>query len=348
MEFSLLARLKAWTGCGGASLQRGQTEHRAAPSVAEAAPREQGLTLTAVPGILVGHVTDKVNRTGCTAIVCPSGCTPGVAVPGFAPGSRETELMRSEALVEEVHGLLLGGGSAFGLAAATGVVHWLTEQQAGFVTPHARIPLVPAAVIYDLDMNRQPGTLPDEAMGYAAASVASAAAVEQGAVGAGTGARCGRLAGFEGSAKSGLGSAGVRVGEVLVTALVVVNALGNVHDPVSGDWLAGGRDAQGSPLVGEALYRALGGGDKPFNNTVLTVVATNVPLSKVQTNRLAHMAGAGLARTIRPAHLLYDGDMVFALSSKQGPTADECLLGAMGADAVAQAAAAAVRCVEAE
>lgn len=307
---------------------------------AEAIQSDLNLTLTSIPGILVGHVTDSVNHTGCTAILCPSGFTPGVAVPGFAPGSRETDLMRSESMVQEVHGLLLAGGSAFGLAAASGVARFLAEQGAGFDTKYARVPLVPAAVIYDLDMNLQAGKLPDEAMGYQAAQLATAEPVEQGAVGAGTGARCGRLGH---SAKSGLGSAGVQRGDVRVVALVVVNALGNVHDPDTGKWLAGAVDDKGNPIQERAVFDALAGpADKPTGNTVLTVVATNASLSKVQTNRLAHMAGAGLARSIRPAHLINDGDIVFALSAKHGPNANESLLGAMGAEAVAQAAAAAV------
>lgn len=307
---------------------------------AEAAKQDPDLTLTSIPGILVGHVTDSVNHTGCTAILCPSGFIPGVAVPGFAPGSRETDLMRSESMVQEIHGLLLTGGSAFGLAAASGVARFLAEQGAGFATKYARVPLVPAAVIYDLDMNLQAGKLPDEAMGYRAAQAATAEPVQQGAVGAGTGARCGRLGH---SAKSGLGSAGVQRGDIRVVALVVVNALGNVHDPDTGKWIAGATDEKGNPVQGRDVFDALAGpADKATGNTVLTVVATNASLSKVQTNRLAHMAGAGLARSIRPAHLINDGDIVFALSAKQGPVVSESLLGAMGAEAVAHAAAAAV------
>ncbi len=303
-------------------------------------------TLTAVPGLLVGHATDRETHTGCTAILCPSGFTPGIHVPGFAPASRETELMYPEALVESVHGLCLAGGSAFGLAAATGVVRFLRERNVGFETPFARVPIVPGAAIFDLDLNTAPGLLPDESMGYAAARAASGLPVEQGAVGAGTGARCGRVAGFERPAKSGLGSWGMQVGEVVVSALVVLNALGNVYDPDTGDWLAGGHDAAGKRLEGASLYSLLAGQEVDSRlNTVLVVVATNVPLSKVGASRLARMSGTGLSRVLRPAHMLFDGDIVFALASREGPCAGENLLGVMGAEAVSRAAVSAIHAV---
>lgn len=312
-------------------------------------------TLTAIPGILAGHATDAVNGTGCTAILCPGGCTPGLAVPGFAPGSRETELLRPESLVDSVHGILLAGGSAFGLAAADGVTRFLRERGLGFAMPHGTVPIVSGAVIYDLDMNRKPGLLPDADMGYAAAAAAlekAGAPLPRGAVGAGTGARCSRAfgmsaAGPDYSAKSGLGSALAERQGVQAAALVVVNALGNVHDPDDGRFLAGGRGADGAPLGREALLSALAGEDVPVSNTVLTVVGTNIPLNKVQASRLARMAATGLPRAIRPAHLLYDGDIVFVLAAKTPPPTatgpwTENLLGCLGAEAVARAAADAV------
>ncbi len=202
-------------------------------------------TLTAIDGLLAGHATDAANHTGCTAILCPEGFTPGIAVPGFAPGCRETELMRPESLVDRVHGLVLAGGSAFGLAAADGVVRFLREQGTGFVMPHGIVPIVGGAVIYDLDMNGRAGLLPDAAMGYAAAEAASTAPVAQGSVGAGAGARCGRLffaRGEKATQKCGLGSAVERYDGILVAALTVVNALGNIHDPRTGAFLAGGAE----------------------------------------------------------------------------------------------------------
>lgn len=312
-------------------------------------------TLTAVPGLLAGHATDPSNHTGCTAVLCPQGFTPGIAVPGFAPGCRETELMRPESQVDTVHGLLLAGGSAFGLAAADGVMRFLREQGHGFPMPHGTIPIVPGAVIYDLDLNGRPGVLPDAAMGYAAARAASGAPLAEGAVGAACGARCGRLFGLcrdaagkplDLSDKSGLGSVCLERRGLQVAALVVLNALGNVYD-ARGRFLAGGRYADGRPVPHEQALDALAG-EIPAGNTVLTVVATNVPLDKTRCSRLARMAATGLARHIIPAHLLFDGDIVFALASQQplpegcGPW-NESLLGALAADAVAAAVCRAAR-----
>lgn len=308
------------------------------------------MTLTAVPGLLTGHATDEKNHTGCTAILCPEGFTPGVTVPGFAPGSRETELMRTDSLVDAVHGILLAGGSAFGLSAADGVVRFLRESGYGLAMPHARIPIVPGAVLYDLDGNRQPGILPDAAMGYQAAQAADASPVRQGRVGAGTGARCGRLfslgVGSDRTSPAGLGSAAITRYGVTVAALVVVNALGNLYDPDTGAWLAGGVDASGMPLNQDALYAALAGDTIPTSNTVLSVVATSARLDKAATNRLARMAAAGLPRAIRPAHLTFDGDVVFALSSRADTAPRGCnenLLGTLGAEVIARAAASAVQ-----
>lgn len=343
---------------------------------------EENRTLTAIRGILTGHATDTENGTGCTAILCPTGFTPGICVPGLAPGSRETDLMRPESLVDSIHGILLTGGSAFGLGAAEGIMRFLKEGRHGYATAHGIVPIVGAAVLYDLDGNRQAGILPDAAMGYAAALAASSAPVQEGSVGAGTGARCGRIfadpEGEDLSAKAGLGSVLLSREDVQVAALVVVNALGNVHHPENGVFLAGGRDELGRPLVDKALLEALArrdmqtmrsakrtaarntmennaecpraasrAGYEPPGNTVLAAVATNVSLDKAGTTRLARMAAAGLPRSIRPVHMLQDGDIVFALSAK-GNAAEitgpwkESLLGALGADAVALAAARAV------
>ncbi|MDL2210785.1 P1 family peptidase [Desulfovibrio sp. OttesenSCG-928-O18] len=305
-------------------------------------------TLTAIPGILVGHAEDAAKSTGCTAVLCPEGFTPGVAVPGFAPGSRETDLMRPESTVDAVHGIALSGGSAFGLAAADGVMRYLHETGRGYVMPHGIVPIVPGAVIYDLDGNASPGVLPDAAMGYTAAKAAADAPVRRGRVGAGCGARCGRLFGAERASPAGLGSALTEREGIKAAALVVVNALGNVHDPETGACLAGARGADGRLLDSrDDVFAALSASAVPQSNTVLAVVAVNIPLDKAGTNRLARMAAAGLARVIRPAHLLFDGDIMFALSAKTGPLSGanprtETLLGAMAADAVARAAADAV------
>ncbi|MDR1243027.1 MAG: P1 family peptidase [Deltaproteobacteria bacterium] len=309
-------------------------------------------TLTAIPGILVGHAVDAERSTGCTAILCPAGFTPGIAVPGHAPGCRETELMRPESTVDVVHGILLTGGSAFGLAAADGAVRFLRESGYGLNMPHGTVPIVPGAVIYDLDVNRNPGLLPDAAMGYAAAQKATAAPVARGRQGAGAGARCGRLfstaGGPDPTSPSGLGSSLVEYDGILVGALVVVNTLGNIYDPETGKCLSGGRDAGGKFFDFAATLAALAGGSPARVNTLLAVTATNAPLDKPAASRLARMAAAGIARAVRPAHLTYDGDIVFALSSKtplppEAGSRTENLLGAMGAEAVALATADAVR-----
>jgi L-aminopeptidase/D-esterase-like protein len=303
------------------------------------------ISLTDVEGILVGHATDAEHGTGCTAVLCSGGFTPGVCIPGFAPGTRDLELMRPENTVSEVHGVYLGGGSAFGLAGAEGVVRFLVEREAGLTMPDARIPLVPGAVIYDLDSNRAPGRLPDAAMGYQAAKNASTAPVTGGRIGVGAGALCGRLfsllSGWDAMSPGGLGSAGARIGNVVVAALAVVNCLGRVYDPDSGAWLAGGVDSQGRPLP-EQIALQLMSGSVPSGNTTLVVVATNGVLDKIASNRVARMATAGMARAIRPAHLTMDGDVLFTLSRKTGPAANENLIGTLAADAVGRAIATAV------
>ncbi len=299
----------------------------------------ENITLTSIPGLLVGHATDPVNRTGCTAVLCPEGFTAGLDVRGHAPGTRETDSLGTTARVDEIHGLVLSGGSAFGLAAATGVVRWLTEQGRGLQTLCGRVPLVPAAVIFDLFYN-QTLSKPDEAMGYEAALAASGAPVAMGNVGAGTGATSGKLAGFDRAMKTGLGSAGIRYEELIVAAMVVLNPVGDVLDHENGKILAGVRSRDGGSIVGsmESLPEIQQLLNQPLiTNTVLAVVATNAVLDKVQTTRVARMASAALGRCITPAHTIYDGDVVFSLSAKQGPKADESVVGALAAESLARA-----------
>lgn len=304
----------------------------------------KAMTLTDIPGILVGHASDPVNRTGCTAVLCPEGAVTGLDVRGHAPGTRETDLLAPTARVDRIHGLLLTGGSAFGLVAASGVFRWLAEHGFGLPTLFARVPLVPAAVIYDLNFHQTLGK-PDEAMGYQAAEAASDDPVSQGCVGAGTGATAGKLAGFDRAMKSGLGSAGMSEGDILVAALAVANPVGDVIDPDTGEILAGvrtpdGRSVAGAMSVVGSLQSLI---PPPVTNTVLAVVATNACLDKVQVTRVARMASAGLARSLRPAHSIFDGDVLFAMATGTGPAADESLVGALGAEVVGRAVAAGAR-----
>ncbi len=303
--------------------------------------------ITDVPGIRVGHATNADAMTGCTVVLCPpEGAVGGVDQRGGAPGTRETDLLRPMHLVQRVHGVLLAGGSAFGLDAASGVVRWLEERGIGFDARVARVPIVPAAILFDLDVG-DAGIRPDAAMGYAACQAATEGPVAEGRVGAGTGCTVGKVLGPGHASKSGLGTASVNLGGGLVAgALVAVNAFGDVVDPRTGEILAGARALTGGGfadtlatmkgLVGKTVLRFAG------SHTVIGVVATNARLTKEEANKVAQMAHDGLARAIRPAHTLFDGDTLFALAT--GPKrADVNLIGAYAAEVVAEAIVRAVK-----
>ena len=307
-------------------------------------------SLVDVPGLRVGHAQMAGRLTGCTVVLAPEGAVCGVDVRGAAPGTRETDLLAPGNLVEEVHALLLTGGSAFGLDAASGVMRWLEERGFGLPTGHGRVPIVPAAVLFDLPMLR-PGddarVRPDAACGYAACEAASANAPAAGNVGAGAGATVGKLWGLTRAMKGGVGHASVRVGPWVVAALVACNAVGDVLDPATGQLLAGALQADGRSLLdtqhalltGEHSQRPL-----PGTNTTIGAVATNARLSKAQAQRLATSAHDGLARSIRPVHTVFDGDTLFALATGAHPDApDLLLLGAMAAQATALATVNAVQ-----
>lgn len=299
------------------------------------------IDLTDIDGILVGHATNTEHRTGCTAVLCPSGIAASAYICGFAPGCRETPLLEPTARVEEIHGLLLSGGSAFGLGAATGVVRWLTERGHGLDTGFAKVPIVPAAVVFDLNFNQSLGK-PDEAMGYAAADAASNGPVAQGNVGAGTGVTCGKLAGFDRAMKSGLGTDGMVSGDLQVAAMIAANPVGDICNPDTGEIIAGVRNPDGNGLTGANNVLAELATLIPSastQNTMLGVVATNARMTKLQLARVARMAATGIARAVRPAHMLYDGDIVFALATGKGPEADENMVGAMGADVLGRSIA---------
>jgi L-aminopeptidase/D-esterase-like protein len=310
-------------------------------------------SFTSVVGLKVGHFTDPRRPTGCTVVLCEGGAVAGVDVRGAAPGTRETELLAPTNTVEQVHAVLLAGGSAFGLDAAAGVMRWLEERGIGFDVGPARVPIVPAAILFDLHVG-DARIRPDADAGYAACAAATTQPPEQGSVGVGAGASVGKLFGFDRVMKGGIGHAAVRVGGVTVAALVAVNAVGDVIDPLDHRILAGARGADGRPfgqtaalLRGEvpALLRVdarapLRGGAA----TTIGIIATDAQLTKVQATRLAQCGHDGLARTIDPVHTAGDGDTLFALATgRSTATVHPIVLGTAAASVVAQAVLNAVR-----
>lgn len=290
----------------------------------------ENLTLTAVRGLLVGHHTDLEARTGCTVIVTPEGgCVASGVALGPAPGSREYVLLQPDKTVQTVDAVVLTGGSAFGLAAADGVMAWLEERGRGVDTGAARVPIVPAAVLYDLAVGSAT-VRPDAAAGRAAAEAASAEPVAQGRVGAGTGASVGKLRGHGLATASGLGSHAARIGGAVVAALGVSNAVGNVVDPDTGQLVAGLADVQG-------LAAAEGFAAIPGANTTLVVVATDAPLTKAEANALATSAHVGIARVTRPSHTVFDGDTAFVLTTGTGPRVPMAALSVVVQEVVAAA-----------
>ena len=306
-------------------------------------------SITDVAGLEVGQADDEAALTGCTVILCRKGAVGGVDVRGGAPGTRETDLLDPLNLVEKLHAVLLAGGSAFGLDAAGGGMRYLEEQRIGFETGVARVPIVPAAILFDLGLGRA-DIRPDAGMGYRACLAASSDAPAEGNVGAGMGASVGKLLGMKHAMKSGLGCAGLEIGSgVVVGALAVVNAFGDVIDPGTGKVVAGLRSGKVGPFpVGgpgffadtlETMKTFLGRNVLSFAaraNTVLGVVATNAALNKSEATKVAQMAQDGVARTVRPAHTMLDGDTIFALSMG-ARKADVSTVGAYAAHAMAQA-----------
>jgi L-aminopeptidase/D-esterase-like protein len=298
-------------------------------------------SITAVAGITVGHFTDPRRPTGCTVVLCPGGAVAGVDVRGAAPGTRETDLLSPLNAVETVHAVLLAGGSAFGLAAADGVMRWLDERGIGVEVGPVRVPIVPAAILFDLWVG-DPGIRPGPDAGYAACQAASEAPPAEGSIGVGAGASVGKLFGIERAMKGGIGSASVTVNGITVAALVAVNAIGDVVDPRSGTIVAGARSEDGRTLHGTTA--ALLRGEVPSQlltvggATTIGVIATDAVLTKAQAGKLAQMAHDGLARSIDPVHTLTDGDTLFALATgASGRTAHVTLLGALAAEVTARA-----------
>jgi L-aminopeptidase/D-esterase-like protein len=297
-------------------------------------------TLCDVEGLRVGHWSDPEAQTGCTVVVCPDeGCVASGEVRGGAPGTRETALLAPEKSVQRVHAVVLSGGSAFGLAAAIGVVEALEARGVGFHTPFGVVPIVPAAVIYDLGVGR-PRPRPDADAGRSAFGAATTAPVAQGRVGAGAGACCGKYLGFERAEPSGLGSAARTVRGAVVAALSVANPVGDLIDPLTGAVVAGGRLADGRRPSPEGLLEAFSDaltGGLTGANTTLVVVATDAPLSKTEAHVLAQSAHVGIARVTRPSHTPSDGDTTFALSTGRGPAVPLTLLAVAVQEVVAEA-----------
>jgi L-aminopeptidase/D-esterase-like protein len=298
-----------------------------------------------VQGLLVGHHTLSTRPTGCTVVLCPQGATAGVDVRGAAPGTRETDLLHPSHLVQQVHGITLAGGSAWGLDAASGAARWLEEQGAGLDVGVARIPLVPAAVLFDLGLG-DARVRPDAAAGYAACQAASTQRPAEGSVGAGAGALVGKIFGPERAMKGGMGTASFTVDGVTVGAIIACNAVGDVYHPRTGALLAGCRTDDGRQPLG-ARDALLGGmAARPLlagSNTTIGVIATDAALTKAQAQRLATVGHDGLARSINPVHTMSDGDTLFALATGQaGKTLGLMTLFTLAAEAVAIATARAV------
>ena len=295
-------------------------------------------TLTRVPGLKVGHDTDRLAATGCTVVLCPPKTVGAVDVRGGAPGTRETDLLAPHNLVEEVSAVVLSGGSAFGLATADGVMRWHVEHGLGYKSRSGVIvPIVPAAILFDLTIG-QKGVYPDTDAGYRACENATTQPVALGSIGAGTGARIGAIMGNTRASKGGIGSAAIELPNGLViAALMAVNAVGNVIDE-NGEILAGLRAPDGSAFVSVLDAMAeMTAANPPVDareNTVIGLVATNARLSKAHLHKVAQMAHDGIARAVNPSHTLYDGDTIFALATVEIP-ADATFVGAYAAEMVA-------------
>ena len=303
-------------------------------------------SITRVAGIEVGHFTDTRRPTGCTVVMAREGAVAGVDVRGAAPGTRETDLLHPSNLVDKVHAIMLAGGSAWGLEAATGAVRWLEERGVGLDVAVGRLPIVPAAVLFDLlvgDMRIRP----DAAAGYAACAAASSADPAEGNVGAGAGAVVGKVFGIQHAMKGGVGTASVTVDGITVGALIACNALGDVIDPDTAQVMAGARTDDGRALRDTRRALLCGQPPQPLlagTNTTIGVVATDAILTKAQAHRLAISAHDGLARSINPVHTMSDGDTLFSLGTgRAGKSLGMMVLATMAAEATARATVRAVQ-----
>lgn len=295
-----------------------------------------------INGILVGHEQNFDAMTGVTCVLCPNGATGGVAVRGAAPGTRETDLLNPENTVDKLHAVTLCGGSAYGLEAASGVMRWLEEKGYGLEMNVCKVPIVSAAVIYDLGVG-DAKVRPDVEMGYKAAQNASNTFL-QGQVGAGTGATCGKLIPGGKAHRGGIGTASIKLPSgTIVSAIIVVNACGDVYDPKDGSVVACGNIA-GQPVpVLSAMLGGMQQKDLTGQNTTIGVVVTNAKLTKAQANRLASVSHDGLALAIRPSHTIMDGDTLFAMATGEVEESNLFLLHAAAVEAVSRAVLNAVK-----
>jgi len=341
-----MSRLFVVLLAGAAALSAAPSSSPADPSPG---PRHSDKGLTAVPGIKVGHFTLAERPTGCTVVLTETGAVASVDVRGGAPGTRETDLLDPVSTVQKVNAIVLSGGSAFGLDAATGVMRYLEERDFGYDVQIAKVPIVPAAILFDLGVGGKPKVRPTAECGYAAAQAATDGPVVEGSIGAGAGATVGKMAGPARWMKSGIGSASITMADgLVVAALVAVNAVGDVIDPATGRIVAGVRTADGKGFADARLLLRSGGlglpaapPPRPAENTTIGVVATNVALTKVQAQKVAQMAHDGYARAISPVHTPADGDTIFALATgtAAGPVDDirMGMVGALAAEVMADA-----------
>lgn len=293
--------------------------------------------ITDVSGIKVGHSQSQEGMTGCTVIICEEGATGGVDVRGSAPGTRETDLFNAEKMVDKVHSIVLSGGSAFGLDAASGVMKYLEDKNIGFDVGVTKVPIVASAVIFDLNIGDFK-IRPDYKMGYDAASIASSDENRQGNIGCGMGATVGKILGPEYAMKSGLGSASIKLGELVVAAIVAVNCFGDVYNYKNNSQLAGVYDYKNKKLLNTVSI--MRGQDIninfPMRNTTIGVVATNAILTKSEGNKVSQMAHNGFARSINPIHTMLDGDAIFTMGTNRIQS-DVNLVGTLGAEVMSMA-----------
>jgi L-aminopeptidase/D-esterase-like protein len=317
------------------------------PEGAARSSEEAHGSITDLSGIRVGHSTDTRRPTGCTVVIFDRPAVAGVDVRGPAPGTRETDLLNPINTVQHVNAILLSGGSAFGLDAASGVMRYLEEHHLGFRMGPIVVPIVPAAILFDLNIG-DPKIRPDAQSGYAACQSASDENISEGNIGAGAGATIGKLFGMHSAMKSGIGTASLKIGQtgLIVGAIVAVNVVGDVVDPMTGNILAGARNPEGNGFRNSMAQIIAGRREeaRPGENSIIGVVATNAALNKGQATRMARMAQDGVARTVNPAHTDFDGDTLFAVSTGMSHIeADLTTVGSVAAEVVARAVLRAVR-----